>query len=91
VAALLRPGNAGSNTASDHITTTQLALAQLPEHLRRGRRTRIRTDSAGGTHAFLDWLSRPGRWLSYSVGMTITDAVHQAVQKIPKRVWTPDA
>ncbi|MBO0915678.1 transposase [Streptomyces laculatispora] len=35
VAALLRPGNAGSNTASDHITTTQLALAQPPQHLRR--------------------------------------------------------
>lgn len=29
-AALLRPGNAGSNTAADHITATQLALAQLP-------------------------------------------------------------
>jgi hypothetical protein len=30
VAALLRPGNAGSNTAADHITTARLALAQLP-------------------------------------------------------------
>ncbi|MFD5234658.1 hypothetical protein ACFWJ5_40460 [Streptomyces qaidamensis] len=29
VAALLRPGNAGSNTAADH-TTTRQALAQLP-------------------------------------------------------------
>lgn len=55
VAALLRPGNAGSNTASDHIEAAQLALAQLPKHLRRGRRTLIRTDSAGGTHAFLNW------------------------------------
>ncbi len=27
VAAVLRPGNAGSNTAADHIATTQLALA----------------------------------------------------------------
>ncbi|NUL15103.1 IS1380 family transposase [Streptomyces lunaelactis] len=89
VAALLRPGNAGSNTAADHITTAQLALAQLPKHLRRGRRTLIRTDSAGGTHAFLDWLSKPGRWLSYSVGMTITDTIHQAVLKIPKKAWTP--
>jgi hypothetical protein len=89
VAALLRPGNAGSNTASDHIETAQLALAQLPKHLRRGRKTLIRTDSAGGTHAFLDWLSRRGRWLSYSVGMTITDAIHQAVLKIPKKAWTP--
>jgi hypothetical protein len=27
---MLRPGNAGSNTAADHIETTRLALAQLP-------------------------------------------------------------
>ncbi|MFE4752431.1 IS1380 family transposase [Streptomyces mirabilis] len=89
VAAVLRPGNAGSNTASDHIEAARLALAQLPKHLRRGRRTLIRTDSAGGTHAFLNWVSKPGRWLSYSVGMTITDALHQAVLKIPKKAWTP--
>ncbi|MET8404570.1 transposase [Streptomyces sp900116325] len=42
VAALLQPGNAGSNTASDHIETAQLALAQLPRPLRRGRQTLIR-------------------------------------------------
>ncbi|GLF95154.1 hypothetical protein SYYSPA8_12675 [Streptomyces yaizuensis] len=87
--ALLRPGNAGFNTASDHIEATRLPLAQLPEDLRRGRRTLIRTDSAGGTHAFLQWLSRPGRWLSYSVGMGIADSLHQAVLKIPKTAWTP--
>lgn len=29
VAALLRPGNAGSGTAADHITTARLALAQF--------------------------------------------------------------
>lgn len=45
VAGLLRPGNAGSNTAADHIATAQLALAQLPKKYRRGRRTLIRTDS----------------------------------------------
>ncbi|MET8536996.1 transposase [Streptomyces sp. NPDC005065] len=50
VAGLLRPGNAGSNTAADHITTTRAALAQLPKQYRRGRRTLIRTDSAGGTY-----------------------------------------
>ncbi len=86
--ALLRPGNVGSNTAADHIETAQLALAQLPRALRRGRQTLIQTDSGGGTHAFVDWLSRLGRWLSYSVGMTITDANHQAVLKIPKKAWT---
>jgi len=89
VAALLRPGNAGSNTAADHVTATQLALAQLPKRHRRGRSTLIRTDSAGGTHEFVAWLSKRGRWLSYSVGMTITDAIHQAVLKVPASAWTP--
>lgn len=88
VAALLRPGNAGSNTAADHITTTQLALAQLPKTYRRGRRTLIRTDSAGGTHEFVAWLAQRGRWLSYSVGMTVTDAIHQTVLRVPPAAWT---
>ena len=88
VAGLLRPGNAGSNTAADHITATQLALAQLPKSYRRGRRTLIRTDSAGGTHEFVAWLAKRGRWLSYSVGMTITDAIHQAVLTMPLAAWT---
>lgn len=57
VAGLLRAGNAGSNTAADHITATQLALAQLPKRFRRGRRTLIRTDSGGGTHEFANWLA----------------------------------
>ncbi|ALO97941.1 MULTISPECIES: IS1380 family transposase [Streptomyces] len=89
VVGLLRPGNAGSNTAADHIEATKLALAQLPKRLRRGRRTLIRTDSGGGTHEFVAWLTRRGRWLSYSVGMTITDAIHQAVLKVPASAWTP--
>jgi len=35
LAVLLRAGNAGSNTAADHIEAARLALAQLPRHLRR--------------------------------------------------------
>lgn len=89
VAGLLRPGNAGSNTAVDHIEATRLALAQLPKTYRRGRRTLIRTDSAGGTHEFVNWLTARGRWLSYSVGMVITDQIHQTVLKIPASAWTP--
>ncbi|MFF7899612.1 IS1380 family transposase [Streptomyces sp. NPDC088817] len=89
VAAVLRPGNAGSNTAADHITAAGLALSQLPKKYRRGRRTLIRTDSAGGTHDFVAWLARRGRWLSYSVGMVITDAIHEHVLKVPASAWTP--
>ncbi|MFF4214648.1 IS1380 family transposase [Streptomyces sp. NPDC001796] len=89
VAALLRPGNAGSNTASDHITAARLSLAQLPKKYRRGRRTLIRTDSAGGTHDFVAWLAQQGRWLSYSVGMVITESIHEHVLKVPVSAWTP--
>ncbi|WP_445402186.1 IS1380 family transposase [Streptomyces sp. LE64] len=88
VAAVLRPGNAGSNTATDHITAAQLALAQLPKGYRRGRQTLIRADSGGGTHEFVAWLARRGRWLSYSVGMTITEQIHQAALKVPATAWT---
>ncbi|PWJ02684.1 IS1380 family transposase [Streptomyces sp. NWU49] len=89
VVGLLRPGNAGSNTAADHIEAARLALAQLPKKYRRGRQTLIRCDSGGGTHEFVAWLAARGRWLSYSVGMTITDAIHQAVVKVPASAWTP--
>jgi hypothetical protein len=89
LAVLLRPGNAGSNTASDHVEVTRQALAQVPKRHRRGRNTLIRTDSAGGTHEFLAWLSRRGRWLSYSVGFTVTDRIHAAILRVPKAAWTP--
>ena len=55
LAIMLRPGNAGSNTAADHIEATRLAIAQLPRRLR--RRVLVRADSGGGTHEFLDWLT----------------------------------
>src|SRR5262245_36562501 len=53
LAGLLRPGNSGSNTATDHITVLDLALAQIPDHLRHGEDILIRCDSAGASHAFL--------------------------------------
>jgi len=88
VAALLRPGDAGSNTTADHITTTaQRAPAQLPKRYRRGRRTPIRADSAGGTHD-VSRLAKRGRWLSYSLGMTVTEAVHEHVLRILASAWT---
>jgi hypothetical protein len=58
VAIVLRPGNAGPDTAADHIKATRLAVAQLPEQAR--RRGLIRCDSARGTHEFLAWLPLQG-------------------------------
>ena len=87
LAILLRPGNAGSNTASEHIEVTRLALAQLPRRAR--RRVLIRTDSGGGTHDFLTWLASPGRRLHYSIGMILTDDMQDAILQLPERVWEP--
>lgn len=70
-------------------TATQLALAQLPKEYRRGRRTLIRTDSAGGTHTFVALLAQPGRWLSYAVGMTVIEQIHSHVLKVPASAWMP--
>jgi hypothetical protein len=87
LAIMLRPGNAGSNTAADHIQAVRLALAQLPSVMR--RRVLIRADSGGGTHEFLGWLTRPGRRLHYSVGFPMTDDVQHAIFKMPAAAWTP--
>jgi hypothetical protein len=86
LAIVLRPGNAGSNTAADHIEATRLALAQMPAGLR--RQVLIRSDSGGGTHRCLTWLTRPGRRLAYSVGFTITEDTAEAILKIPAQAWT---
>jgi hypothetical protein len=66
-----------------------MSLAQLRKRYRRARRTLVRTDSGGGTHESVNWLTARGRWLSYSVGVTITDAVHDAVLQVPASAWTP--
>ena len=87
LAIMLRTGGAGSNTAADHIETTRLALAQLPRGQR--RRVLVRTDSAGGTHSFLEWLTAPSRRLHYSVGVTVAEDTQAAILKVPADSWTP--
>ena len=90
LAVQLRPGNAGSNTAADHIAVIRAALCQLPGHrpgTRPGRRVLIRTDGAGCTHAVLDWIT--GQRLSYSVGYTLPANTADLVALIPTEVWAP--
>jgi len=88
LAVLLRPGNAGSNTAVDHIHVTKEALKQLPAGYRSGRKVMIRTESAGGTHEYLDWLTHPLRNLGYSVGFPLHGAVEAVLPRIPRTAWT---
>nr|WP_308123827.1 IS1380 family transposase [Modestobacter marinus] len=90
LAVLLRAGNAGSNTAADHITIARSALAQLPGHrpgTRPGRKILIRTDGAGASHAFLDWCH--GQRLSYSIGFGLPANTADLLADLPAEVWTP--
>jgi hypothetical protein len=81
----LSPGISGGCLCK--IEATRLALARLPRRLR--RRVLVRTDSGGGTHDFLTWLTAPSRRLRYSVGMTITKAMQAAIAQVPAKSWTP--
>jgi hypothetical protein len=86
LAGILRPGNAGSNTAADHVEVLQLALAQLPEGaLNRG--TLVRCDSAGATHGFLDVVVALD--LSFSVGLDLSGRVRAAVLALAESDWVP--
>jgi DDE family transposase len=87
---LLRKGNAGSNTAVDHITVVRAALKQLPTHRpgrRPGRQVLVRADGGGCTHAFLDWLT--AQRLQYSIGFTLPTDFADTLDHVPEQVWTP--
>ena len=79
---LLRPGNAGSNTAADHITVVDQALAQIPDTHRYGTDILIRSDSAGASKAFLTHirgLREHGVRSFFSIGVAITDPIRTAI------------
>ncbi len=90
LAVLLRPGNAGSNTAADHIRVLGDALRQLPGHrpgYRPGRKVLVRIDGAGATHQLLDWIV--GQRLSYSVGFGLPANTENLLRLLPDGVWQP--
>ncbi|MHB9863407.1 IS1380 family transposase [Streptomyces sp. YIM S03343] len=88
----LRPGNAGANTASDHITVLDQALAQIPDAHRHGTDILVRTDSAGSAKAFLAHiraLRERGLNLRFSVGYAVTEPVRRAIRTVPNHLWHP--
>jgi hypothetical protein len=93
LAGVLRPGNAGANTAADHIEVTDLALAQVPDADRHGTPILIRADGAGATKAWLTHLHHlrvdHGLDVDYSVGFTMTAQVQAAILDLPPIAWTP--
>lgn len=85
LAVLLRPGNAGANTAADHVTVLDRALAQIPPEQIESIEILVRSDSAGATHGLVDYC-REHR-LGFSVGYELSEAVRAAILKIPEDAW----
>jgi hypothetical protein len=80
LAGILRPGNAGSNTAADHIDVLAMALLALPKAARTGP-ILVRADTAGATHAFVDDIV--GRKLWFSIGFPLEPDVQAAILAVP--------
>jgi hypothetical protein len=84
LAAILRPGNAGSNTAVDHFAVLGLALEQLPAQ-DLDREILVRADIGGATHAFTADCREAN--IRFSVGYELNDTVRQAILELPEAAW----
>jgi hypothetical protein len=84
---LLRPGNAGANTAEDHTAVIDLALGQIPQQCVESIEILVRADSAGATHGLVDYC-REGE-MRFSVGYELTEQVRAAILQIPEDAWVP--
>ena len=87
LAMMLRPGNAGSNTAADHKTVIDLALAQIPAEQIESIEILIRADSAGATHETADHCHEGN--LRFSFGYELTETVRAAILETPDDDWVP--
>ena len=87
LAGLLRPGNAGSATAADHIDVFESALAQLPQ-LPDETTILVRADSGGSAKAFLAYLR--DAYVLFSVSVRLTDPIRAAIRVLHRHasVWT---
>jgi hypothetical protein len=94
LAGLLRAGNAGSNTAADHITVLEQALQSLPVQWRPdpgdpgAPRVLVRCDSAGATHAFATACRDHG--VGFSFGHPVDTRVQDGVDTLNRgHGWYP--
>lgn len=89
LAGLLRAGNAGSNTAADHVTVLEQALASLPagwrpdSHKGATPAVVVRSDSAGATHRFANACRDHGA--GFSFGFPVDARVQDAIDTLNLR------
>lgn len=84
LACLLRPGNAGSGTATDHVAVLDAAIAQVPVE---PERVIARTDSAGMSHGFLEGCRQRG--VRFVVGHHLTVEIAKVLLTVADRHWQP--
>jgi hypothetical protein len=92
LAGMLRPGNAGANTATDLIAVLDAALAQIPDEFRHGYPMLVRLDGAGASKALLAHirgLREHGVHAEFSIGWAVTEREHTAIAKLPAKAWSP--
>jgi hypothetical protein len=90
LAMLLRPGNTGSNTFTDHKEVLAAAIRQVPARFR--RKILIRVDGAGASHELIKHLlslSSPRRTVLFTCGWMITAADEDAIRQVPADAWKP--
>ncbi len=90
LAMLLRPGNAGSNTFTDHKEVLAAAIRQVPARFR--AKIIVRVDGAGASHELIRHLlslSSPRRILLFTCGWMITAADEDAIRQVPAGAWKP--
>ncbi len=86
LAVLLRPGNAGANTAADHFKVLELALEQIPQD-DLDREILVRCDGGGASHAFTADCREAS--INFSVGYELSPAVQEAIIQTPEAGWQP--
>jgi hypothetical protein len=88
LAMLLRPGNAGSNTFTDHAAVLTAAIRQIPARMR--SRLLVRVDGAGASHELISHLlslASRRRAVLFTCGWMITGADEQAIRLLPAAAW----
>ena len=84
----LRPGNAGSNTFTDHKEVLAAAIRQVPARFR--RKILIRVDGAGASHDLVKHLlslSSARRAVLFTCGWMITAGDEDAIRQVPAGAW----
>ena len=89
LAGMMRPGGAGSNTATDHLRVLDEAITAVPAKYR--RKLMVTLDGAGASHDLIKYLdklaARRGYQLTYSVGWALGERERDAVTGVPAQAW----